>query len=112
MEFNPRVGEKARYTCDPGQLLVGEETRLCLANGEWDGAAPLCVTPCPDLQDPLNGTVTQNGTAPGSTACYTCREGFQPSSNTPCRTCSMDGEWSGLEIICRSKDQAMKIDAS
>lgn len=101
VDFNPRVGEEARYSCNPGLVLVGEETRLCQANGKWSGEEPRCSSQCPDLRDPPNGTVIQSGNFPGDTACYVCIEGFEPT--TMCRTCLSSGEWSGREIICESK---------
>jgi len=33
---------KARYRCNPGYLLVGDETRACEANGYWSGQEPVC----------------------------------------------------------------------
>jgi CUB/sushi domain-containing protein len=101
VDFDPRVGELARYTCDPGLVLVGEETRLCRADGEWRGVEPECIAQCPNLTDPQNGTVTLSGNMPGDTACYTCMTGFQPT--TTCRICLSSGEWSGQDITCQSE---------
>ena len=101
MDFDPRVGEQARYSCNPGLVLVGEETRLCRADGEWSGEEPRCSVQCPDLPDPLNGTVTQSGNFPGDTARYACIDGFEPT--TMRRTCLASGEWSGQEVTCQSK---------
>ena len=39
---------RATYTCDKRYRLVGESTRICMANGTWSGPTPLCepiVTP-------------------------------------------------------------------
>ncbi len=36
--FNSR----ATYTCSSGFVLVGQNTRVCRASGEWSGEAPLC----------------------------------------------------------------------
>ncbi len=33
---------KATYSCDDGFFLVGDETRVCQANGKWSGEAPIC----------------------------------------------------------------------
>ena len=33
---------KATYSCDDGFFLVGDETRVCRANGKWSGDAPVC----------------------------------------------------------------------
>lgn len=105
VDFDPRVGKQAGYRCDPRLVLIGEETRLCQADGEWSREEPVCVTPCPHLTDPPNGAVTQNGNTLGSTACYTCVTGFQPTAM--CRTCLINGEWSGMEIICERKGRSI-----
>ena len=36
------VGSEARYSCNRGFVLRGEETRTCQANGEYDGQEPSC----------------------------------------------------------------------
>ena len=98
--FNNQVGEKAEYSCDKGQILVGEEQRICQANGEWSGNEPICVLLCPDLDDPQNGTVSQNGSVPSSVATYTCNEGFRPNTTALIRECMFNGEWLGQEVTC------------
>ena len=35
-------GSKAVYSCDRGYFLVGDSKRVCQANGEWSGDAPVC----------------------------------------------------------------------
>ena len=36
------INSRATYSCFPGYELVGDETRLCSANGQWAGLAPFC----------------------------------------------------------------------
>jgi len=36
-------GSTATYTCNTGFVLLGDETRICQANGEWSGLIPLCI---------------------------------------------------------------------
>lgn len=36
------VGIEARYTCLVGFDLVGNNTRICLDNGNWSHVAPEC----------------------------------------------------------------------
>ena len=33
----------ARYECNPGYELVGEDVRKCLDNGHWSGTPPQCI---------------------------------------------------------------------
>ena len=35
-------GETATYSCDPGYNLVGGNTRMCQATGNWSGSTPAC----------------------------------------------------------------------
>ena len=36
------LGALATYMCDEGFNLIGNSTRLCLANGLWEGTVPAC----------------------------------------------------------------------
>ena len=39
--------ETAIYDCDKGYRLVGNDTsRICGADGEWSGEAPICQGTC------------------------------------------------------------------
>ena len=107
--FDTQLGNMAEYSCDAGFVLVGEGQRLCQASGEWSGEEPVCGLQCPNLPDPGNGTVSQNGNDPGSEACYTCTTGFIPSSST-CRECLTSGEWSGMEVTCICKSDTNSRD--
>ena len=35
-------GSRARYRCHSGYLLVGDQARVCEANGRWSGQEPEC----------------------------------------------------------------------
>lgn len=35
-------GSVASYICDRGYHVVGDITRVCKADGNWDGADPFC----------------------------------------------------------------------
>ena len=34
--------EEAVYMCDNQYGVVGDDTRVCMANGTWSGEAPVC----------------------------------------------------------------------
>ena len=36
----------ATYTCEPGNSLVGNRTRVCQDDGLWSGSAPICQSMC------------------------------------------------------------------
>ncbi len=39
--FHP-VGSEVRYSCPPGQRLLGSEVRRCRTDGRWSGTVPDC----------------------------------------------------------------------
>lgn len=41
-----KPGAKARYECDKGFKLVGDDKRECLYSGYWSGKAPACKRKC------------------------------------------------------------------
>ena len=61
----------------------------------------LLVTNCGLLTDPDNGQVnTSSGTTFGSTATYTCDNGYALSGSQT-RTCGADGNWTSSEPFCQ-----------
>ena len=114
--YTTRVGDEARYSCDSNFQLFGTDRRVCQANGTWTGQKPSCFLPCPILMDLQNGTLQQNGTKPGSSACYSCDEGFIVQGCMPteincniCRSCGLSGEWSGIELRCECMEHGHSI---
>ena len=58
---------------------------------------------CPSLSNPANGHVAlSSGLAMGSTATYTCDDGYR-ASYTSTRYCQTDAQWSGEEPSCIRK---------
>jgi hypothetical protein len=109
-------GSNATYICYEGYVLVGNATRICLDSGVWSGTDPQCdpeptvtpnptsVTPntaviCPSLSMGSNGRWSATEFTPGSTATYTCYEGYELVGNAT-RTCLDSGKWSGTEPQC------------
>ena len=35
-------GGQAVYSCDDGYLLKGDQKRVCLSSGRWEGSDPVC----------------------------------------------------------------------
>lgn len=95
------VGGTATYSCDAGYSLVGDERRTCRADGRWSGTVPSCLLgDCGPLSSPENGSVSAAGTTVGSTATYSCDEGFTLGAGDATRTCQADGSWSGAPPTC------------
>ena len=126
---NTTLGSTANFTCSQGYSLSnGNNTRTCEANGQWSGDPPFCeckhtdlgvtetfvhsqvhvcnvsaVIKCGSLDDPANGQVELSNITVGSSANYTCTQGYILSNGNNTRTCEVDGEWSGNTPICERK---------
>ena len=59
----------------------------------------LAAIQCDRLSDIRNGRVDLTGTSVGSTATYSCNQGFALIGGAT-RTCQSNGEWSGEEPFC------------
>ena len=61
------------------------------------------IADCGPLANPHNGVVEfSSGTLQGSTATYTCDQGYNITSGDHSRTCQANEVWSGTEPICES----------
>ena len=60
------------------------------------------VALCPRLSAPSNGKVQVEGVKAGSSARYTCNDGYKLRGDTT-RICQEGGQWSGQEPICQGK---------
>ena len=54
---------------------------------------------CEDLKAPVNGEIVLSGNSPGSTASYSCNEGFE-LAGPETRTCQQNVQWSGDPPFC------------
>lgn len=99
--------------------MIGRKTRICGANGQWSGDAPVCqckyfyrlcnnylITPvaidCGLLSDPEYGKVDVTGTTARSVATYSCNKGFKIVGPAT-RVCLITGEWSRTAPTCQRK---------
>ena len=55
---------------------------------------------CPDLDNPINGTVSQSGNSEGDTATYTCDSGYELVGHQVLN-CQANGTWDTSPPICR-----------
>jgi hypothetical protein len=97
--------EEANYSCkDDTFTLVGVAKRQCNEGvGEWSAAAPACKKECGRVPPtPDHASVAFAQTYEGSTATYTCDEGYFVSgqSKSSTVTCKPSGLWSGTPSAC------------
>ena len=83
------------YTTCMYNLYVTIKIILHLASSIFVSSLALC----PDLVDPVNGTVMMTGNSVGDTATYSCDDGFA-LSGVIMVTCQDDGQWSDPPPTC------------
>lgn len=96
------IGGQAQYTCPKGKYLIGNNSRVCLQNGQWDGKPPKCKSIDCDQPDTIeNGRVivVNGSTLYGGSAEYHCIPNFN-RIGPYLRKCLEDGKWSGEEPRC------------
>ncbi|KAK1329363.1 hypothetical protein QTO34_011547 [Cnephaeus nilssonii] len=112
IRFEP--GASIKYSCDPGYVLVGEESIHCTSEGEWTPTVPKCkeIT-CPPPPVIYNGTHTGSSSEDfpyGTTVTYSCNPGpekgveFNLIGERTIR-CTSNGQergiWSGPAPLCK-----------
>ena len=119
-----KPGSSARYSCNDGYKLRGDNTRICQEGGQWSGQEPICqgkegekhrssviiifclchlAVTCQRLGAPRNGGVSFDSLTKGSIATYTCKNGFKLVGDKS-RECLKTGQWSGREPACNRKN--------
>ncbi|XP_057333972.1 sushi, von Willebrand factor type A, EGF and pentraxin domain-containing protein 1 isoform X2 [Microplitis mediator] len=97
-------GAIADYVCKENYTLIGDTTRRCGDGGIWSGHQPQCLFDwCPEPPEINGGLVTKTGKRAGSTATYTCQNGFILFGDNVL-TCNVGGGWSGKAPQCKFVD--------
>ncbi|CAN8001467.1 unnamed protein product, partial [Ixodes hexagonus] len=97
-----RFGDRARYTCNTGHKLIGNDTRYCQLGGNWSGDEPTCkYIDCGEPRPLDDGEVLLlNGTSTFlSVVKYSCHDNFT-LSGVDTRSCLETGLWSDVEPSC------------
>lgn len=99
----------AKFTCEQGFLLVGNDSLTCTDQGKWSAETPFCksIFECPALNEPANGNLvyaSDSGVMDQNHLTYPlgtfveirCNEGFATEHDNLI-TCSDNGDWD-LEV--------------
>uniref|UniRef100_A0A4W2EK13 Complement C3d receptor 2 n=1 Tax=Bos indicus x Bos taurus TaxID=30522 RepID=A0A4W2EK13_BOBOX len=72
-------GLTVTYSCEPGYLLLGENTIHCLSSGDWSAVAPTCKEAECEAPGPfLNGQIKRpTSFGVGATVNFSCNEGYR-----------------------------------
>ncbi|XP_074833358.1 complement receptor type 1-like [Carettochelys insculpta] len=99
------IGKTVSYICQPGYSKHPQirPTIRCLETGQWSEALEFCKSKsCGHPGEPENGRVIVTDTLFGSTANFTCEEGYRliGESSTRCEISDKRVTWSNKVPIC------------
>lgn len=93
-------GRKAEYECLLNHKMIGEESRICVANKTWSGNTPKCIPlTCNELPLIDNGSIITGNLSVGAVVKYKCSTGYYLLGNRD-RICLSDLTWSGIAGKC------------
>ncbi|XP_032828280.1 C4b-binding protein beta chain-like isoform X2 [Petromyzon marinus] len=86
------IGSKVTYACEPGFVLVGQNTLTCISNGQWSDSEPECQAFCEKPLPHGNAQVSPEYSRRGlyyinQYAHFTCNKDFVSPSNGFYMTC-------------------------
>ncbi|XP_064609335.1 sushi, von Willebrand factor type A, EGF and pentraxin domain-containing protein 1-like [Liolophura sinensis] len=89
------------FSCDYGFHLIGQDTILCLTNGQWTGSAPICqASRCPLIDGIRHGKASSNVTKQGETVTFTCDTRFNLEGPGTVQ-CNGTGHWNDSLPYCK-----------
>ncbi|XP_033101174.1 sushi, von Willebrand factor type A, EGF and pentraxin domain-containing protein 1-like isoform X2 [Anneissia japonica] len=93
-------GSEVHFSCNIGYQLIGADRVICRANGDWNPLIPFCIiVSCPDLPILKNGLIQRGSNTYGSTARFSCLEGFRINGPDAIH-CLATSEWSAAPPTC------------
>ncbi|KAI8119427.1 Locomotion-related protein Hikaru genki [Lucilia cuprina] len=104
-------GARASYSCPHGYHVVGLQSRLCQADGNWAGAEPACkqniycLKP-PQIEHARNSALPEQETFDlDSTVQYHCHTGYVTNGFPRAKCLAIDGQasWYGPDIQCEPR---------
>ncbi|XP_042642275.1 P-selectin isoform X2 [Tyto alba] len=103
---NFTFGSTCAFSCQTGFVLMGPETRECMATGMWTGDTPRCeAITCPVLSAPdwgeMNCSHLHGDFTFSSTCAFSCQTGFV-LMGPETRECTDTGTWTGDTPQCKA----------
>jgi len=111
-------GSRATYTCPHGYHVVGLQSRLCQADGNWAGAEPACkqniycLAP-PTIEHARHSALPEQATFDlDSTVQYHCHTGYATAGFPRAKCLAIDGQasWYGPDISCEPRSCGQPTD--
>ncbi|XP_068187285.1 complement factor B-like [Antennarius striatus] len=97
------VDNETTYECYSGYRLRGSSRRVCLPNGKWSGATPICSHDagdnCADPGIPPGTSRIGNMFGIDDTVRYICNGNLYLAGSSE-RKCQENGQWTGQEPAC------------
>ncbi|NXG13368.1 LYAM3 protein, partial [Grallaria varia] len=97
-------GSTCAFSCQTGFVLMGPDSRKCMAMGTWTGETPQCkAISCPVLDPPSRGQLTcshmHGNFTYNSTCTFSCEEGFV-RMGAEVLQCEATGNWTRHPPVC------------
>ncbi|XP_077981970.1 sushi, von Willebrand factor type A, EGF and pentraxin domain-containing protein 1-like [Glandiceps talaboti] len=94
------------YACHIGYTLIGDEQRICQAEGKWSGESPVCeIVTCGSVPTVQFAFQVGSDNTFNSIVRYTCQQGYELRGERIVK-CEASGEWSTppvcIPVTCRS----------
>ncbi|XP_065177982.1 sushi, von Willebrand factor type A, EGF and pentraxin domain-containing protein 1-like [Sycon ciliatum] len=95
----------AKFACNPGYKITGEDLLQCQLEKTWNHAAPTCGSEvhCPVLEPPQNGNATillGDENQVNTVVAFTCHYGYQLNGSST-TVCTALGEWTNAVPVCQ-----------
>ncbi|XP_067409590.1 sushi domain-containing protein 1 [Emydura macquarii macquarii] len=100
-------GSEVAYICLHGYVIEsGNQTAVCNAKGQWEGADLVCkeIDCGRPLWIPHAEMIWDNSTTLGSTVYYKCSEGFYFSGDKNFSQCTIIQKWENITGACKATD--------
>ncbi|XP_076046526.1 sushi, von Willebrand factor type A, EGF and pentraxin domain-containing protein 1-like [Oratosquilla oratoria] len=95
-------GAQALYYCNEGYQLFGNDTRTCLASGEWSDNMPQCHrVSCGELEPPSKGFIMGVSYLYGDLIRFGCEKGHVLEGKAEA-FCDASGQWTATPPDCRA----------